>query len=162
MPQINAKLSHLEGRRAYSRLYAHLPVRRWSFTGVTKRARRPPLLKERFGENPQTASTNMRLREIVGWRCQARGYFRHSSVSALVTAIMYSRKHIVTDFHLEQSTYIHIIFDLTAGVYFYFLNILYQKIHFSCEIEDCVETHRCKLCAVLRSSVLRVVCVDPH
>ena len=35
-----------------------------------------------------------------------------------------------------------------------------MKIHSSCEIEDFVETHLCKLCAILRSRVLRVVC--PH
>ena len=28
----------------------------------------------------------------------------------------------------------------------------------SCEIEDFVETHLCKLCVILRSRVLRVVC----
>ena len=35
-----------------------------------------------------------------------------------------------------------------------------MKIHSSCEIEDFVETHLCKLCVILRSRVLRVVC--PH
>ena len=34
------------------------------------------------------------------------------------------------------------------------------KIHSSCEIECFVETHLCKLCVILRSRVLRVVC--PH
>ena len=34
------------------------------------------------------------------------------------------------------------------------------EIHSSCEIEDFVETHLCKLCVILRSRVLRVVC--PH
>ena len=35
------------------------------------------------------------------------------------------------------------------------------KIHSSCEIEDFFETnHLCKLCVILRSRVLRVVC--PH
>ena len=34
------------------------------------------------------------------------------------------------------------------------------KIHSSCEIEYFVETHLCKLCVILRSRVLRVVC--PH
>ena len=34
------------------------------------------------------------------------------------------------------------------------------KIHSSCEIEDFVETHLCKLCVILRSRALRVVC--PH
>ena len=35
-----------------------------------------------------------------------------------------------------------------------------MKIHSSCEIEDFVETHLCKLCVILRSRVVRVVC--PH
>ena len=34
------------------------------------------------------------------------------------------------------------------------------KMHSSCEIEDFVENHLCKLCVVLRSRVLRVV--SPH
>ena len=34
------------------------------------------------------------------------------------------------------------------------------KMHSSCEIEYFVETHLCKLCVILRSRVLRVVC--PH
>ena len=38
--------------------------------------------------------------------------------------------------------------------------IFYYEIHSSCEIEDFVETHLCKLCVILRSRVLRVVC--PH
>ena len=38
--------------------------------------------------------------------------------------------------------------------------IIKIKIHSSCEIEDFVETHLCKLCVILRSRVLRVVC--PH
>ena len=38
--------------------------------------------------------------------------------------------------------------------------IIKIKIHSSCEIEYFVETHCCKLCVILRSRVLRVVC--PH
>ena len=38
--------------------------------------------------------------------------------------------------------------------------IIKTKIHSSCEIEYFVETHLCKLCVILRSRVLRVVC--PH
>ena len=34
----------------------------------------------------------------------------------------------------------------------------YKTIHSSCEIEDFVETHICKLCVILRSRVLRGVC----
>ena len=34
-----------------------------------------------------------------------------------------------------------------------------MKIHSSCEIEDFVETHLCKLCVILRSRALRVVCI---
>ena len=40
------------------------------------------------------------------------------------------------------------------------LYIIKIKIHSSCEIEDFVETHLCKLCVILRSRALRVVC--PH
>ena len=39
-------------------------------------------------------------------------------------------------------------------------NNIKTKIHSSCEIEYFVETHFCKLCVILRSRVLRVVC--PH
>ena len=39
--------------------------------------------------------------------------------------------------------------------------LFYQmKIHCSCEMEYFVETHLCKLCVILQSRVLRVVC--PH
>ena len=38
--------------------------------------------------------------------------------------------------------------------------IIKIKIHSSCEIKDFVETHLCKLCVILRSRALRVVC--PH
>ena len=38
--------------------------------------------------------------------------------------------------------------------------IIKIKIHSSCEIEDFVETHLFKLCVILRSRALRVVC--PH
>ena len=38
--------------------------------------------------------------------------------------------------------------------------IIKIEIHSSCEIEYFVETHLCKLCVILRSRVLRVVC--PH
>ena len=37
-------------------------------------------------------------------------------------------------------------------------NILQKEKHSSCEIENFVETHLCKLCVILRSRVLRVVC----
>ena len=40
------------------------------------------------------------------------------------------------------------------------LYIIKIKIPSSCEIEDFTETHLCKLCVILRSRVLRVVC--PH
>ena len=33
-----------------------------------------------------------------------------------------------------------------------------EKIHSSCEIEDFVETHLCRLCVILRSRVLLGVC----
>ena len=38
--------------------------------------------------------------------------------------------------------------------------IIKIKIRSSCEIENFVETHLCKLCVILRSRALRVVC--PH
>ena len=38
--------------------------------------------------------------------------------------------------------------------------IMKMKIHSSCEIEDFAKIHLCKLCVILRSRVLRVVC--PH
>ena len=34
-----------------------------------------------------------------------------------------------------------------------------MEIHSSCEVEDFVETHICKLCVILRSRVLRALCV---
>ena len=40
------------------------------------------------------------------------------------------------------------------------LYIIKIKIHSSCEVQYFVETHLCKLCVILRSRVLRVVC--PH
>ena len=42
------------------------------------------------------------------------------------------------------------------GEYYY---IIKNKIHSSCEIEYFVETHLCKLCVILRSRVLLVVCL---
>ena len=44
-----------------------------------------------------------------------------------------------------------------AYIFYYIIKI---KIHSGCEIEYFVETHLCKLCVILRSRVLRVVC--PH
>ena len=44
--------------------------------------------------------------------------------------------------------------------YLKYIYIIKIKIHSSCEIEDFVETHLCKLCVILRSRALRVVC--PH
>ena len=38
-------------------------------------------------------------------------------------------------------------------------DMLKKKIHSSCEIEDFVENHLCKLCVILRSRVLLGVCV---
>ena len=50
------------------------------------------------------------------------------------------------------------ILDLTAGVYFNFYNIKIEM-RFSCEIEDFVETHLCKLCVILRSINRRALSV---
>ena len=46
--------------------------------------------------------------------------------------------------------------SLCAEIYI----LLKMKIHSSCEIEDFVKNHLCKLCVIVRSRVLRVVC--PH
>ena len=40
------------------------------------------------------------------------------------------------------------------------VNIINIIVHSSCDIEYFVEAHLCKLCVILRSRVLRVVC--PH
>ena len=45
-------------------------------------------------------------------------------------------------------------------LFFSTIDIIKIKKHSSCEIEHFVETHLCKLCVILRSRVLRVVC--PH
>ena len=65
--------------------------------------------------------------------------------------------------------------QLTGDVFFFFcfaegvnkdqdscISIFFQKmkIHSSCEIEHFVETHLCKLCVIVRSRALRVVCPD--
>ena len=51
----------------------------------------------------------------------------------------------------------HHLFDRT---FIYTMYIIKIEIHSKCEIEDCLETHLCKLCVILRSRVSRVVC--PH
>ena len=48
--------------------------------------------------------------------------------------------------------------ETSFSVYLWF--IIKIKLHSSCEIEYFVETHLCKLCVILRSRVLRVMC--PH
>ena len=50
------------------------------------------------------------------------------------------------------------IFRLVYKLDYTSKNIIKIKIHFSCVIEDFVETHLCKLCVILRSRVSRVVC----
>ena len=45
-------------------------------------------------------------------------------------------------------------------LHFVFLDIIKIKIQSSCEIEDFVETHLCKLCVILRSRALRVICIN--
>ena len=42
-----------------------------------------------------------------------------------------------------------------ADIYIY---IIKMKIHSSCEIEDFVETHLCKLCVILRSRAYIYIC----
>ena len=51
----------------------------------------------------------------------------------------------------------HMNYYMKYHMNYYIIKI---KIHSSCEIEDFVETHLCKLCVILRSRALRVVC--PH
>ena len=73
-----------------------------------------------------------------------------------------------TDLCKRRCWYVHVIYymdkffigrgpieKIYSGVY-----IIKKNIHSSCEIEDFVETHLCKLCMILRSRVVRVVC--PH
>ena len=48
----------------------------------------------------------------------------------------------------------------TAGIAYLVLIIIKIKIHCSCETEDFVETHLCKLCVILRSRVF--LGVYPH
>ena len=61
---------------------------------------------------------------------------------------------------IEILTLVSIAFLEVLQVLKYPVCIIKIKIHSSCEIEDFVETHLCKLCVILRSRVLRVVC--PH
>ena len=49
---------------------------------------------------------------------------------------------------------------VTAATAITTIYIRKMKIHSSCEFEYFVETHLCKLCVILRSRVLQVVC--PH
>ena len=67
-------------------------------------------------------------------------------------------------------TYIHIIpgslFWVVCGVVGFqtrglrrTIIVKKMKIHFSCEIEDFVKTHLCKLCVILRSRVFYGVCL---
>ena len=59
---------------------------------------------------------------------------------------------------------IKLVLKLSSHLLFMLVCFLYKKkwkyTPACCEIEDFVETHHCKLCVILRSSVLRLVC--PH
>ena len=60
--------------------------------------------------------------------------------------------------HRHSSRRTHV--RLLVSTYEYLIYVIKIKIHSSCEIEDFVDTHISKLCVILRSRVLRVVC--PH
>ena len=59
--------------------------------------------------------------------------------------------------HFNAKTLDFFKFDHGGSLKKYIIKI---TMHSSCEIEYFVETHLCKLCAILRLRVLRVVC--PH
>ena len=71
---------------------------------------------------------------------------------------MLGDKHIYAACCLLFAVYLACVYICMA--YTCCIYIIKIKIHSSCEIEDFVETHLCKLCVILRSRALRVVC--PH
>ena len=59
-------------------------------------------------------------------------------------------------FNCTINTYLLSVVNVVLCVFF--LNNITKWKNVSCEIEDFVETHLCKLCGILRSRVLRVLC----
>ena len=95
--------------------------------------------------------TNFQGRQPWVWRNS--GQYSSLQAALLVLVIYY----IWVSFYLEVSYFLSTIM---VSIVLFRINIIKIKIHSSCEIEDFVETHLCKLCVILRSRALRVVC--PH
>ena len=60
--------------------------------------------------------------------------------------------------HAQHWHWIDKVVTTNSRFVIYLVYIIKIKMHSSCEIEYFVETHLCKLCVILRSRVLRVVC----
>ena len=74
----NTKMSHQEGRRVHSILYALLPVRRWGFTGISRRFDVDHYAKNGLGKPANGREVHASAGgSLPGHgRCQGRGYFR--------------------------------------------------------------------------------------
>ena len=107
---------------------------------------------------------------VMSFFCVARYLHRHFGA---ISAALIARGRARASMCILDSEELHALPNLTFFVklkstprkfpmaylcmIYYIIKI---KIHSSCEIEDFVETHLCKLCVILRSRALRVVC--PH
>ena len=105
-------------------------------------------------DRPQTSGNVTPMVEL----CPPHPTFR-TKVRARRDVPEEEKKMAIIHIHLWVS------FSLMGGVLLFCLNknniyTIKIKIHSSCEIEYFVESHLCKLCVILRSRVLRVVC--PH